>query len=633
MSPGPGLEDLRGMVGRLLEVDPAELDEDVDLIRYGMNSLLLIQAVEEVRLAGVEVDYEQMLENRTLGAWERLIANAAEPVSREASGEPVADASGFRLTEIQHGYWYGAAADVTPHFHLEFDGVGIDPARLKAAVADLIRCQPALRVRLTPDGRGTIHPAPLGRNPVTVHEITAGRPAARFFADLRSRGVHAVREDQGVPLFRIDLACLPSGRCRLGITVDMVICDYAGLSTMLRQLAEAYAGRPTPVVDEREYLRVAAPETDPDPADALVSAMSAVLPGPPRFRGGTGCVLGGAPRSVTYSHHIDVHRWSGMAQAAEASGVEVRDWCSQAFVDAVGRFAEQDDFSILLAETGGRPGMSGDDAGDGVVADRSGIVVVPAEAGEEDGFMDRAQALGERRSRITAAGLSAAAVVRGMRGFEGGSRIMHVIHSMALGAVPPGSGSVAGALGQPIWFSSQAPGVVIDSQVLPAAPEDGGGVVLSWDIREDRLPPGLGARVFGEYLAQLDARAVALRDVAPEYAAETTGSHGEGKGTERRWQADPVAEVIALAMEEMLHGPIGVDGDFLVSGGDSMMATRLAARLREAFETPSLDIAAVIVEPVPGKLAARIRELNPAAEGLARKLLASQQGKGQTDDR
>ncbi|HEY6321868.1 MAG TPA: condensation domain-containing protein, partial [Thermoanaerobaculia bacterium] len=81
--------------------------------------------------------------------------------------------------------------------------------------------------------------------------------------------------------------------------------------------------------------------------------------------------------------------------------------------------------------------------------------------------------------------------------------------------------------------------------------------------------------------------------------------------------AGPAEELLAKLWSELLGVPrVGRDDDFFSLGGHSLLATQLVSRLREVFGV-ELSVRGVFETPILSALAARLRDLPPAAAGAA----------------
>lgn len=69
-------DQLRTEVAALLRVDEAEMDEDDNLLDYGLDSIRLMQLVQRWREAGLDVSFAALAERPQLSYWWSLIAQA-----------------------------------------------------------------------------------------------------------------------------------------------------------------------------------------------------------------------------------------------------------------------------------------------------------------------------------------------------------------------------------------------------------------------------------------------------------------------------------------------------------------------------------------------------------------------------
>src|SRR5687768_5825799 len=221
-----------------------------------------------LRRAGCDVTVAELLATPTLSGWRELVqraplseAGVATPASDERAPRDV-DGEPFELATMQHAYWVGRAdgqrlGGVAAHFYNEFDGEGVDPVRLEAAVRDLLVRHGMLRVRILEDGRQLI-PASSAWLGLTVHDLrgSSREDAQRRLDELRAALSHRRMNIEAGEVFDIQLSLLPealrAGGTRMHVNLDMVAADAASLRVLLDDLAKLYL-RPREVLPPLQF--------------------------------------------------------------------------------------------------------------------------------------------------------------------------------------------------------------------------------------------------------------------------------------------------------------------------------------------------------------------------------------------
>ena len=78
-SPEPADRPLRAHVASLLGVSPDDLPGDANLVLLGLSSLDLMRLSSRLRRSGTAVDFETMVAEPTIDAWQRHIDELQRP--------------------------------------------------------------------------------------------------------------------------------------------------------------------------------------------------------------------------------------------------------------------------------------------------------------------------------------------------------------------------------------------------------------------------------------------------------------------------------------------------------------------------------------------------------------------------
>ncbi len=187
-------------------------------------------------------------------AWTELIAGTTAPPDADDHPLPCEsctanDNEPFPLAPIQHALWVGRNDDqqlggVAAHLYVEFDGVGVDPERLRTAAAQLAARHPMLRVDILSDGTQRIGDREL---PVHVHDLRDldSAAAAQRLEEIRDAKSHQLLRGE---VLELSLSLLPDGRSRLHVDLDMQAADAVSYRNFMSDLAVFYRGGELPAL-------------------------------------------------------------------------------------------------------------------------------------------------------------------------------------------------------------------------------------------------------------------------------------------------------------------------------------------------------------------------------------------------
>ena len=216
---------------------------DDDFFSLGGHSLSAIRLVGRLREElGVALPLGRLFAAPTvagLAAAVRECGPAAAPAAAavpdpEHAGEP------FPLTRVQQAYWIGRRpglelGGVGSHEYLEVDGTDLDPGRLGAAWRRLVERHGILRAVTDEEGRLRVLPQ-VEPYAVRVFDLRGLSEAAagQELDAVRHHLSHQLFATERWPLFDLGLSLLPAGRCRLHLSLDLLICDARSLQKIGR---------------------------------------------------------------------------------------------------------------------------------------------------------------------------------------------------------------------------------------------------------------------------------------------------------------------------------------------------------------------------------------------------------------
>lgn len=412
------------------------------------------------------------------------------------------------LTSMQAACWIGRTAHadlgkVSAHLYAEFEGLGLDPQRLRDALEKVCLLHPMLRLRLTPEGLQTV--APIDQSPrLEVDDLRdmSAAQAAQHLLHKRDQWSHQQLDLRHGPGARFGVSLLGGDAFRLHVDTDMIAIDPSSMRILVEDLARFYEAPETPVgatpafFDWWDKVR-----TD----NALKAAqdrdrhwwrgrLDTIAPAPALP------FLAERPAQAR-SHRL--HTWLGpeQCQALQHLARERRMTLSNLML---GLFA-----SVLGAQTGDRrfrlnvPSFWRAPLVDGVeriVGEFANVLMLDVDidaAGSPAALCARlAHRMIELHEHCAYPGVD---LMRDLSRRQGSAQLAPVVFTAALD-MPGGdlfSERVRRVFGSLDWVISQGPQVALDAQVACAD----GGILVNWDIRLDALPLAWVSRLFERFVA------------------------------------------------------------------------------------------------------------------------------------
>ncbi|WP_051966428.1 non-ribosomal peptide synthetase [Kitasatospora mediocidica] len=525
---------LRNAVADLLGCEARDLLDTDDLAELGMDSIRTMTLAGWLRRQGVQVGFPALAQSPTLAQWSALAdAHLPEPRARSAavaeagpavdgSGQPVDPGAPFALTPMQHAYWIGRRDDqvlgsVGCHAYLEFDGVGLVPERLEAAVRTVLARHGMLRARFLEDGTQQIMPDSAWPG-LLVHDLrdgpeqhVAGRleqhTAERLAAVREALSHRRLRVEQGEVL-DVQLSLLPGGATRLHLGVDLLVADVESIRILLADLTRAYHSpellSPTEEFTFPHYLA----DHGARRAQARREAQAYWRDRLPDLPDGPGLPLAtdptrlaAAPRFTRRRHRLEPDAWRRFGDRARRGGTTPAMALAAAYAEVLGAFSESPRFLLsvpLFDRDAVHPAVPG------MVADFTDLLLLTADVSADVSFLERARALqSEFRAVAAHSAYSGVDVLRDLaRARETGEeqpRRAPVVFACTLGDDLIDA-EVRQSIGELGWMISQTPQVWLDHQVY----ESQGGVDLCWDAVDDLFPAGLVDDMFDSYRELVD---------------------------------------------------------------------------------------------------------------------------------
>jgi yersiniabactin nonribosomal peptide synthetase len=492
-------EDIRADVAAKLGVPVTEIGFDDDLTGLGLDSLGVMTLASAWQDAGVQVTFGDLIEEATITAWARFTGGGRS--SAKAAPKTAEHDEAFELAPMQHAYWSsrqpGMPLRTGSHFYFEFD-TALDTGRLDRAVRALRQRHPMLRTRVDGDGSQHIRPDLWGLDEVV--DLRALDPDARQrrLADLRARMSHqtlSIEDGRGLD---VRLIRLTEDACRLCLDIDMIVCDAGSFRIVVSDLARLYTADEPDRLTLRfpEYLRLVEQlgrRRDRDVeywrnrAESLPTVPALPLASPPER----------LDEVVTVRRHawLSGESYARLNQHARTHRVTTSMALATAYADVLAAWSDDPHFLLNLPVLNRVPVHP--DVND-VVGDFTDLLLLETRPDTTRPFTDRARAVQEQYRRDAAhSSYGGTSVLRDLaRTATGPGNRSGVVFTSALGQGELFDPPAIELLGQPVWMSSQTPGVWIDLQLV----ERDGGMLINWETTENLFSEGVPAAMFDAFV-------------------------------------------------------------------------------------------------------------------------------------
>lgn len=506
-----GRADVREIVAAALEIDPASIGDEDDLVGLGMHSMMLMQLSARWRKQGYEVRSSELALQPTVVAWTQLLSagrvESPEPAPVPAPRADTAQGEEFPLATMQHAYWVGRRGDqrlggVAAHLYVEFDGRGLRADRLRRAVERLVRRHEQLRVQFTDNGTQRVLPEPLRPVFATV-DLTGEADGGRGkLEQIRQDKSHQRMDVEAGQVIDITLTLLPEDAHRVHVDVDMLAGDALSYRRILDDLATLYdtdaEAADAPGYTYREYLSAREhAAVDNSAAAAWWQDRIRELPDIPALPVLAENERPDPARSIRLHHWFPPEAKAQLTAVAHGHGVTPAVALATVFAEVIARWSARQRFLLNVPLFDREP--LHDDI-DRVVGDFTNSVLVDVDTRDPESMVARARRM-QRELHTCAAhstyeGLD---VLRDLGRLRGAPVTPSVVFTSGLDLGELFSDSVTRIFGEPVWILSQGPQVDLDAQAVELA----GGLLVNWDVRRDAMPAGVVEAMFAEFRALL----------------------------------------------------------------------------------------------------------------------------------
>lgn len=548
---------------------------------------------------------------------ESVTESAQRESARLIPGDPATRFEPFPATEVQRAYWLGRSPEfvlggVGCHWYTEYDGTDVDVLRLELAWNRLIERHAMLRAVFDDEGGQRIL---RDTQWFAIPEIEAeSADGAAELASLRAGMSEQVFNPGCWPLF--DIRAVRYGtRTRIGISFDNLVTDAMSIAILYRELDTLYRDSRAALdpieISFRDYVLGVRPNPDREQAARdYWQRRVPELPPPPDLPLAADPAEIGMPRFTRRETFVPAAQWQRICATARRHGLTPSSVLATAFAEVLAAWSGQPRMTLTVTLFDRRPVHPDVNA---VVGDFTSLLLLECAPAPGDDWAGRARHLQTQMAAdLEHSDVPATWVLREQARRSGVAAAgAPIVFTSTIGM---GTGwSLDRAFGDRVWGLSQTPQVWLDHQ----ATEVDGGLSLVWDAVEDLFAPGMLDEMFAEeqrilvWLAESEhwggsapatsARAVAGTRAADRAVAAPSAATGGGP------PEGPLEEQLAALFTDILElSAVGRDDNFVVLGGDSLAATRLMRRVREATAA-EVPLRAFFVAPTVRGLAEAVQ--------------------------
>lgn len=407
---------------------------------------------------------------------------------------------------------------VAAHLYAEFDGEGLDTARLAAAITSLGRHHPMLRLQVNADGSQQMADLQVAPE-LEMDDFSRLDAAARSqaLADKRQQWTHQQLDLTRGQAARFSLSLLAGGRSRLHIDTDMIAVDPSSFRILLEDLAWCYENPDQALPESPHYFDwLDASQHDASQQSAREAAQ--------QWWQGPLADMAPAPElplaAEGHAHSTRLHAWLTSDQRQALRKLAAANRLSNAalmlgvFAASLARANGQPRFRLNVPVFWRPPLLAGVER---IVGEFANLVMVDVDLRQAPTLATLCDQLyAQLLDRVGRSAYPGVNLMRELSRRQRSAQLAPIVFTAALD-MPGGelfSPRVHRLFGELVWVISQGPQVALDAQLANVD----GRLLLNWDVRLDALPADWVQAWFDDFTAslrQLAADAAALHIPLP----------------------------------------------------------------------------------------------------------------------
>ncbi|AEF55567.1 condensation domain-containing protein [Marinomonas posidonica] len=617
------LHEITALLAQKINVNADSISPNDNLYALGLDSITLMGIVAHWRAQGYLVNFTALSSKPCVNDWVNILANAKHPehasapqATQKIASTPTEKA--FPLAPMQQAYWLGRNPEqplggVSAHLYTEFESDNqIVPETLEKALNKLAERHSSLRLIVTRDGQ-QIHklsenstPIPLVINDLREKDATTIEQTLENTRQLLSSQMLDIENGE---VLAIALSQLPNGGSRLHLDVDMVAADAVSYRVLLRELAMLYqnpeielAELPMSFSDCRHNIEQNYSDVKKRSGEWWNNRLHQMPEGPKLpLKTSLFETKNTQPHTTRRHFYFDSTLRDQLYQVCREHNLTPATVLATVLAETLAGWSSNSHFLInvpLFLRPIDGPDLSG------VVGDFSSSIMLEVNLSEVETFLDRAKTIqSQLHEDASYADYNGVQVLRDIGRLKGHQVTAPIVFTSALNLGELFEPVVRDVFGDPIWIISQGPQVLLDTQIT----ELDGGLLLNWDCREDMFIDGVLDAMFEFFHTSVlalankaDTWSQCLSDNLPSERIQAETSNNETLAPEQEavLPTTTTEKAVASIWSETIGSKTDdINLNLFASGGDSVLATTLVAKLREVFGVDSIDLKALFNAP------------------------------------
>ncbi len=477
-----------------------ELHDSDNLLGLGLTSLKIMKMVNRWRKKGIKISFGKLMQDPTLGAWKKLLekyadAGVTEKKEEESVFGNIEYNKKFPLTDIQYAYKIGREdgrelGGIGCHAYIEFNSRNIDKDKLDEAWYKVLMHHPMLRVKFTDDGMQEICEQPYNKH-ITVIDLRNSDNIEEELLAVRERLSHRRFEIELGDVAAVTLCIISDTESRMIFDIDLLSADVMSFSVVLRDLADAYTGKPLPETADQfnfeKYIEIQSGKEEKSREDAYKYWQKRILDMPlcPELP------LKKAPSEVKQTKftrrivRLDRNEWDALQELCRKENVTPAAVTLTAFAVCLAKWSRNDKFLINIPYFNRNTEYEGIE---NAVADFTTLLLLEADLSGRPTFRESLSRIeNQLHNDMEHTAYSGVNIQRDITKMLGEQRsIAPVVFACNFGD-PLLSENFKNVFGNFTYMISQTPGVWLDFQSY----EDEDGLMLTWDTVDELFCDGV----------------------------------------------------------------------------------------------------------------------------------------------
>ncbi|MBQ7433959.1 MAG: amino acid adenylation domain-containing protein [Lachnospiraceae bacterium] len=482
-----------------------EIGIEDNYFELGGDSLLATRLINQVRKElQTELSIGTVFDHPTIYELAQLIENSKGAVTEleqieadlENRYEP------FPLTDVQYAYWIGRSGlyklgDVSTHCYFELKGKDLAIEKLNRAWNAVVKRHSMMRVEILKNGQQRI------LEQVEPYEIAirdcrslSGEALEKALADTRNELANYVFDLQHGPLFHVEASLLPEDEVRLHIGFDNLIFDGFSMFYVIQEWAKYYYDENLKKDDYsisfREYV-IACEKLKQSEQYKLDREYwqqeIETLPPAPQLPVKNGKEEKGFTRR---SAKLSPAQWESLKSFAQGHNITPVSMLLGIFAEVIKRWSKQPEFTLNLTQFRRLPLHPEVEK---LIGDFTTLNLLRIDNEQGKNLIEKIQIIQKQlMSDLEHSLYSGVEVERALANKWNDTQgsLMPIVFTSGLGGRELNDDEWLGKLE---YSASQTPQVWLDHQVM----EINGGIILSWDAREDVFAEGVLDEMFSTY--------------------------------------------------------------------------------------------------------------------------------------